>query len=647
MDYFQQQDVARRKTGLLVFYFVTAVVLIILSVYVSIRVALEFAQPSRPDGDTALSLGDLWNPELFGLVATGTTALVAAGSLYKVAALSGGGHTVAELLGGRLLRPDAATPDERRLLNVVEEMAIASGVPVPPVYLLENELGINAFAAGHAPGDAVVAVTAGTLGRLSRDELQGVIAHEFSHILNGDMRLNIRLMGVLFGILVIGLTGWIIFRSTTGGYIRVGARDDDRKGFNPLPLIGLALYVIGYVGVFFGNLIKAAVSRQREFLADASAVQFTRNPEGIAGALKKIGAVSEGSRIQDPHAEEASHMFFGEAAGGLNELFGLLATHPPLVERIKRIDPSFDGDFSKIRLDGPRDDSPDPARAPYRRRPGEFPMSAAQAVAAVGTLDAAHVAYAGDLKESMPRALTDVVHESLGAQAVVFALLLDPNENVRRSQMDWLDRYALPAVVRETRKILPDADRLAPEARLPLVALAAPALCEMTRAQFHDFSRCVKVLVEADRKTTLFEYALQRLLLRHVVTHFVKARPPVAKYTSYPALVRPAETVLSALAWSGQDSPEAAARAFATGVQALSWPNAQLALKPQAAVDLGAVDAALDELATAAPPLKKQILQACAACICVDGTVTVEEGELLRAVSDGLGCPMPPLLVPR
>ena len=256
------------------------------------------------------------------MVALGTSALIAGGSLYKVAALSGGGHTVAELLGGRLLHPDKASPDERRLLNVVEEMAIASGLPVPPVYLLENEPGINAFAAGHTTGDAVIAVTSGTLERLSRDELQGVIGHEFSHILNGDMRLNIRLMGVLFGILVIGLTGWIIFRSSMGGgYVRMGARDDDdRKGFNPLPLIGLALYVIGYVGVFFGNLIKAAVSRQREFLADASAVQFTRNPDGIAGALKKIGALAEGSRVSDSHAEEASHMFFGEAVGGLQRI---------------------------------------------------------------------------------------------------------------------------------------------------------------------------------------------------------------------------------------------------------------------------------------------------------------------------------------
>ncbi len=585
MDYFQHQDVARKRTGLLVFFFILAVVLIILSVYAAIASVLELAGPSDERPATH-AVTDFWNPELFGIVAMGTSALIAGGSLYKIAALSGGGHTVAELLGGRLLRPEAANLEERRVLNVVEEMAIASGVPVPPVYLLENEVGINAFAAGHAPGDAVVAVTAGTLRTLSRDELQGVIAHEFSHILNGDMRLNIRLMGVLFGILVIGLTGWIIFRSTTGGYVRVGARDDDRKGFNPIPLIGLAMYLIGYVGVFFGNVIKAAVSRQREFLADASAVQFTRNPDGIAGALKKIGASAEGSHIEDPHAEEASHMFFGNAVAGLSQLFGLLSTHPPLAERIRRIDPSFDGDFSKVRLDPPLDDGREEELQPRRPPRGAVPLSAVRAVAAIGTLDAAHVAYAGDLKASMPRALTQVVHEPLGAQAAIFALLLDPNENVRRTQLAWLDRYALPAAVRETHKLLPDADRLAPEARLPLAALAAPALCEMTPAQFHDFIVAVKALVEADQKTTLFEYALQRLLMRHVVSHFVGAKPPTVRYTTYPPLVAPTATVLSALAWSGQDTPEDAARAFAAGVAALGWPAARLDLAPQAAVDL-------------------------------------------------------------
>jgi Zn-dependent protease with chaperone function len=647
MDFFQNQEVARQKTGTLVFFFVLAVVLIVLSVYFAVATVLEYAEPASPDG-TVSAVHSLWNPELFGAVALGTSALIAGGSLYKVAALSGGGHTVAELLGGRLLHPDQANLDERRVLNVVEEMAIASGLPVPPVYLLENEPAINAFAAGHTTGDAVIAVTSGTVQRLTRDELQGVIGHEFSHILNGDMRLNIRLMGVLFGILVIGLTGWIIFRSSTGGgYVRMGARDDDdRKGFNPLPLIGLALYVIGYVGVFFGNLIKAAVSRQREFLADASAVQFTRNPEGLAGALKKIGALDVGSQIGDPHAEEASHMFFGEAVRGFNELFGLLSTHPPLVERIRRIDPSFNGDFSQVSVEMIPQEAPQAQRARSNgwSRPGVLGLTAARAVAGVGTLDQEHIDYAADLKESIPRSLTESLRDPLGAQAVVFALLLDPGEAVRRLQFAWLDAHALPAATRETKKLAVLAQGLAPEARLPLVEMAAPALCQMTPAQFHDFIRCVEALVRADQKMTPFEYALQRLLIRHVVAHFVRTRPPIVKYTTIPPLVTPISVVLSALAYAGESTSEGAARAFAAGVHALGRPGVQLGLAPPGTVGLSEIDAALEVLAMAAPQLKKQILQACAACICVDGTVTIEEGELLRAVSDSLGCPMPPLI---
>jgi Zn-dependent protease with chaperone function len=644
MDFFQNQDVARKRTGLLVFSFVLAVILIILSVYAAVEAVLAFAEPESR-GEAMDSLGRLWNPELFGIVALGTSGLIAGGSLFKMAALSGGGHTVAELLGGRLLHPDKASPDERRLLNVVEEMAIAAGLPVPPVYLLENESGINAFAAGHTTGDAVVAVTSGTLERLSRDELQGVIAHEFSHILNGDMRLNIRLMGVLFGILVIGLTGWIIFRSSMNtGYVRVGARDDDRKGFNPLPLIGLALYVIGYVGVFFGNLIKAAVSRQREFLADASAVQFTRNPEGISGALKKIGALAQGSRIQDPHAEEASHMFFGEAVSGFNELFGLLSTHPPLVERIRRIDPSFTGDFSQVHLDGAADEAPRRQRLSPRAPSGVMALTAAGAVAQVGTIDQDHIDFASDLKQSIPRPLADAVRDPLGAQATVFVLLLDPGESVLLAQLAWLDSYAPPAVARATRLLIADAQRLAPAARLPLVEMAAPALCQMTPAQFHEFIRCVESLVQADNKLTLFEYTLQRLLIRHVVTHFIRTQPPMVKYSTIPPLTVPVAVVLSALAYAGEQTPEGTARAFAEGVKALGWPGVRLELAPPRSVGIAEIDAALELLAMAAPRLKKQIVLACAACICVDGTVTIDEGELLRAVSDCLGCPMPPLI---
>ncbi len=269
MDFFASQDRARRNTGLLIFYFVIAVALIIVSIYAVLAAAfVGFADPRT--GVTP------WSAELFLLVALGTIAVVSLGSLYKTYSLSSGGRAVAEMFGGRLIDPTTSDPQQRRVLNVVEEMAIASGTPVPPVYVMADERGINAFAAGFAPSDAVIAVTQGTIDNLTRDELQGVVAHEFSHILRGDMRLNIRLMGVLYGILVISMIGWIIFRSTAGGG-RMYARND-KKGGNPLPLVGLALFVIGYVGVFFGKLIKSAVSRQREYLADASAVQFTRNP---------------------------------------------------------------------------------------------------------------------------------------------------------------------------------------------------------------------------------------------------------------------------------------------------------------------------------------------------------------------------------
>ena len=342
------------------------------------------------------------------------SALVGGGSLFKIASLSGGGHTVAELLGGRLLHPDTRDADERRVLNVVEEMAIASGSPVPPVYLLEKERGINAFAAGYTPDDAVIGVTRGCIQTLSRDELQGVMAHEFSHILNGDMRLNIRLMGVLFGILLIGIAGWILFRSTLYSGMRAS---DDRKGGNPLPLIGLALYVIGYVGVFFGRLIQAAVSRQREYLADASAVQFTRNPEGIAGALKKIGAIAEGSKLETPEAGEAAHMYFGDGVGGA--WLSLMATHPPLADRIRRVDPSFDGDFSKVSLAPPSHAQIDRADAtpPKPSTKGRMRFDPVEAITKIGTVDPQRLAYAAGLLESLPSPVQNLTRNPYSARA--------------------------------------------------------------------------------------------------------------------------------------------------------------------------------------------------------------------------------------
>ena len=355
-DFFTRQDAARRKTTRLVVLFVLAVLAIMVSIDLLLAATIGYASGGSEGGRR-----DYWaiatDPWLVGLAVIGTLVVVGGGSLFKVAQLRGGGKVVAEELGGRLLHPDTSDPTEQQLQNVVQEMAIASGTPTPPVYLLDHEQGINAFAAGFTPSDAVIGITRGTAERLTRDELQGVVAHEFSHILNGDMRLNIRLIGILHGILIIGLLGYFVLRASMfSGYRRRSSRDQG-GGAMVLLALGAGLAAVGFFGTFFGNLIKAAVSRQREFLADASAVQFTRHPDGIAGALKKIAGFSAGSRVQSPNAPAASHMFFGRATGGFS---GMFSTHPPLEERIRRIDPSWDGTVpEEVERAAPR---PAPAR---------------------------------------------------------------------------------------------------------------------------------------------------------------------------------------------------------------------------------------------------------------------------------------------
>ncbi|HEX6961492.1 MAG TPA: M48 family metallopeptidase, partial [Lacipirellula sp.] len=349
-DFFERQDAARRSTKWLVGMFLLGVVGIVGATMAVGVVAIEAAQDSSLYADGAGSMFGVSEEAVAGSVMAGlaSLALITGGSLFKVAQLNGGGNVVAENLGGRRVFPDTTDLAERRLLNVVEEMALASGVPAPPVFLLSEEAGINAFAAGYSPSDAVVAVTRGTAERLSREELQGVVAHEFSHILNGDMRLNIRLIGVLHGLLLIGLIGRILLRLASGSRHSSRRNRDGNNGAAYFALVGLALMILGYLGTLIGNLIKAAVSRQREYLADASAVQFTRNPGGLAGALKRIGAAVVGSRLKAPNAAEASHMFF--AQGVWEGFTALTATHPPLDDRIRRLQPDWDGTYPAEKL---------------------------------------------------------------------------------------------------------------------------------------------------------------------------------------------------------------------------------------------------------------------------------------------------------
>jgi Zn-dependent protease with chaperone function len=659
-DFFTRQDTARRNTTRLVVLFALAVLAIIVSVDLLLAATMGYAS-SGPDGASL----DYWDiatdPGLVGLAVAGTLVVVGGGSLFKVAQLRAGGKVVAEQLGGRLLHADTSDPTEQQILNVVQEMAIASGTPVPPVYLLDHEPGINAFAAGFTPSDAVIGITRGTAERLTRDELQGVVAHEFSHILNGDMRLNIRLIGILHGILIIGLLGYFVLRASLfSGYRRRGSRDQGGSAMAMLAL-GAGLTAVGFFGTFFGNLIKAAVSRQREFLADASAVQFTRHPDGIAGALRKIGGLSAGSSVQSPNAPEASHMFFGRATRGFS---GMFSTHPPLEERIRRIDPSWDGalpeDVERAQV------APAPAAARGRmagvsamasgegagRTATAAHAAVAHAVESVGQPSEAHIRYAARLVESLPEPLVSAAHEPYGARAVVYALLLDRQAEPRQQQLAHLADAADPGVYQATRRLAPLVAELDVRARLPLVEIALPALRELTPAQAAVFRQNVVALVRADHQIDLFEWSLHRILLHGLDAHRQAARPtslrpasagPAAART-LPSAQAACEVLLSMLAHAGHPDAEGARHAFEQGWQALQMPRARLL--PAADLRLEALDAALATLERAAPQAKRRILRAAATAIVADRTVTATEAELLRAISASLGAPMPPLLAP-
>jgi len=631
MDFFDSQDHARKQTGRLVVLFGLAVVAIGCTLY-AVAVVATGTQTDPRTGAPVVTLAWL-DPELMVAVALATLAVVGGGSLYKIAQLRrGGGRFVAESLGGRLLHPDSQDALERRILNVVEEMAIAAGTTVPPVYLMDREQGINAFAAGFEPADAVVAVTRGCGETLSRDELQGVVAHEFSHILNGDMRLNIRLMGVLHGILVIGIIGYFVMRSSL--FAGSGRRSDRGNAGMVLLLVGVALAVIGFLGTFFGNMIKATVSRQREFLADASAVQFTRNPDGIAGALKKIGGFAHGARLESPNAPEASHALFANGlAAGLSSIF---STHPPLEERIRRLDPSFSG------LPGAAGPAVLAPAAGAAFASASASQQAAAAVEQIGNPTPAHVSYAAALRERLPAAVLRAAHDAYSARALVYALLLSSDPSVRARQRDDLAGRVEETLLRETDSLAGVLDGETRSLRLPIVELTLPALQGLTATQYREFRDVVSALAGADARIDLFEWALQRVLLAHLAPHF-EGKPRGRVRFSGPRRLRAQLSIaLSTLAQVHPEDPARVETAFRAGASRLGVEG--LALLSHEQCGLAALDGALADLADATPKLKRAIVTACAEVVLSDARLTVAESELLRAVSDSLGCPMPPLL---
>lgn len=655
MDFFASQDLARRNTKRLIVYFTLAVIAMIASIYFLVLIVLGLIA----EKDGAIGATDLLNPGVLAGVSLAVCSLVGSGSLYKISALRGGGETVASGLGGRRVPPNSSDPLDRRILNVVEEMALAAGTPVPPVYVLDHEPGINAFAAGYTIDDAVIGINRGTIETLSRDELQGVVAHEFSHILNGDMRMSIRMIGILHGIQLIALIGYFVLRSMGGNR----SRGDKNNSAAMILVVAIGLIIIGYLGLFFARLIKASVSRQREYLADASAVQFTRNPEGISGALKMIGASMEGSVVQNPKAEETSHMFF--ASMFQHNFFKMFATHPPLPERIQRIDPQFDGDFvefgkvrqarlaRRVKATQERDEKKQAQKAQFGLlRRGDltgmmgdsFPIDPMILIAGIGLPDDADVEYSEMIVNRIPEVLAVAARDMFSARCLVFATLLNRTTEIRRAQLHAVADGEGQATIDETIRLMPAVDQLEARYRLPVFEILQGTLTAISPEQYTSFRASVDRLIHADNQVDLFEFFLRHHLIVHLDRRFGMISPPKVKYRAINPLQNEVCMLLGILAKIGHTDPTEARIAFTAGIDSIGKPWHDEVQRVESEFNVVLLEAAIEKLSASSPKIKKRVLTAMAIVITHDKIVTVEEAELFRAMSESLDCPVPPVV---
>jgi len=643
MDFFEQQDKARGLSGYLFLLFGFAVICIIISIFCLASIAVGFERDLA-----ALA----WTFELAVISTIGTVIAVFIASCVRISWLSQGGKVVAESMGGKRLNQSTKDPLSRQVLNVVEEMAIASGTPVPPVYLMDEQ-GINAFAAGYSPRDAVIGVTRGCATKLNRDQLQGVMAHEFSHILNGDMRINIRLTGIIFGIVFLASIGRML---TNVAYISGGRRRNGKDGGGgALVIMGIGLLIIGGIGGFFGAMIRASISRQREFLADASAVQFTRNPDGIAGALKRIGGYSHGSKLQSAGAQEFSHMFF---SSGISSMF---ATHPPLPIRIKRIDPNWKNaypDTDKISATASQssqvsgvsgftgastDGSTSQSQAPFQNQAGqqERAHSAQTFLKSEGKIDDEKLAQVRSLIASIPASLIEQAKEPFSARCLLFALLLDnKNQETRKRQAQMIEQKAEEGTLHQTEKIEPLLSNLSCEQKLVLVEESRPAISELSRNQFSVFQTLIVQLIGADESIDLFEWCLHKV----IEFDFGKQHYPRQLHgrASLRSRISDCAVILGALSHYGQDGADPKP-AFNKGMQALDR-SGQIKLPASQDCGLSSMDKAIERLNKLSASEKRSLIDACASTIDHDGKTTDIEIQILRGIACALSCPLGPNL---
>ena len=643
MNFFSAQDQARRSTRRLVILYLLAAAAIVVSVSLVIGFAFSFTQTNA---DYATHIAR--NQKVFGGAGLFAILVIAGATLVKTRQLRSGGGRVARDLGATLLSNVGVDLLHQRLRNVVEEMAIASGVPVPEIYILEHEKGINAFAAGYAPEDAAIAVTRGTLELLNREELQGVIAHEFSHVLNGDMRLNIRLMGVLFGIMVISLIGRRVLFSMR----HVRSKNSARAV--PVALaIGVGLVVIGGMGVFFARIIKARVSRQREYLADASAVQFTRQTTGIANALKKIGGYSQGSHFQATEAEEVSHMLFGTGS----KLSSLFATHPPLTERIQALDPGFKPeDYPQIDFRSARNTRQAEAAEQYAGMaemaetaaavaPGvSHSVSSENVVENVGHPSQEQVKLASELRQSIPEKLYAAAHSPEDAYLLSIALILDRGERVLGRQLSLAHEQLGERRARVVKQFYDELATLGDEYRLPLLEIAFPALRQRNAAELEYLIDLLGRMIDVDAEFDLYEYCFHRVLVSSLQRAMHPSHKPRRRSAKRAPVRKAAIDLLRIIAHHGHQNDNDGEKAFRAGLQLFgNWAHdARYDVEREFAAPV--LDRQLDLLAALNGEGRQMIVKAISNTVAADGKLTNVEADLLRAVCATLAVPLPPIL---
>ncbi len=615
MDFFHHQDTARQRTGLLVMLF-TLAVLAITGLVSVISIGIYFYFTGEPFTTQSIISYCL-------LSFVGVLLVVSISSFIRLSELNAnGGRGVAESIGGKLISTDTSNAKHRQLLNVVEEMSIASGIPVPPVYVMTEEHGINAFAAGMSIDDAVIGVTQGALDAFSRDELQGVIAHEFSHILNGDMRLNTRLIGALFGITCIAHFGHLILDNSNSTRHVSRSSSDSNKGFAIIILIAIVCLVLGWLGTLFGNMIKAAISRQREFLADASAVQFTRNDQGIAGALKKIGSNVQGSTLNTKASDEMSHMMFGQSK--LSGFSSLFATHPPLDERIRRIEPNWDGIYAQHShaQSTAFDNEQVSGFAVGGGSPASQSASPSEQLSETGK----------QLISQLPPELVDIAREPYSARFIAFALIFDGSD----IQREMIKSY-VPLASQST--LLPWLDYDLPlHLRFPLLELALPALKSLSEAQKISLCKVLRELSETDNQYSLAEWCVINLLEKQLLASFGF----IKQHKTLKQLEESVFWLLRELAWVSHSQADKAQRAYHCALAHLGFPEVKL---EPANSNWHLSRAALELLLQLKPKDRRIFVKACRLAIESDGEITVAEGELYRVIACFLEVPEPPLTI--